>query len=148
LALAVVFLPMAWKTLIDSQSNLQRAKPNQLFQNASAWLVENTPAGERVFQTDWDDFPRLFFYNTHNTYLVGLDPTYMQFYDADLYAVWVDITRGRVENPSQIIEENFGAEYILSDLTHRGFLTQATDDVRLQEVYRDSESVIFQVVDH
>jgi hypothetical protein len=147
LALAVVFLPMAWKTLVDSQSSLQRAKPNQLFQGASAWLVENTPVGARVFQTDWDDFPRLFFYNTHNTYLIGLDPTYMQFYDADLYAVWVDITRGRVEDPSRIVEENFNAEYILSDLTHRGFLAQAADDLRLQEVYRDAESVIFQVID-
>jgi hypothetical protein len=147
LILAAVLLPMTWKTLLDSQSSLQRAKPNQLFQGASAWLVANTPAGARVFQTDWDDFPRLFFYNTHNTYLIGLDPTYMQLYDADLYAVWVDITRGRVENPSQIIEENFGAEFILSDLSHRGFLTQAADDPRLQEVYRDAESVIFQVVD-
>jgi hypothetical protein len=126
LALAVVFLPMGWKTLADSQSSLQGAKPNQLFQGASAWLVENTPAGARVFQTDWDDFPRLFFYNTHNTYLVGLDPTYMQFYDADLYAVWVDITRGRVEDPSQIIEENFGAEYILSDLIHHEFLSSSS----------------------
>jgi hypothetical protein len=147
LTLAVVFLPMAWKTLVDTQSSLQRAKSNQLFQGASAWLVENTPAGARVFQTDWDDFPRLFFYNTHNTYLIGLDPTYMQFYDANLYAVWVDITRGRVENPSSIIKENFGAEFILSDLTHRGFLGQAADDPRLQEVYRDAESVIFQVID-
>ena len=147
LALVVVFLPIAWKTLLDSQSSLQRAKPNELFQGASAWLVENSPAGARIFQTDWDDFPRLFFYNTHNTYLVGLDPTYMQFYDADLYAVWVDITRGRVENPSQIIEENFNAEFILSDLTHREFLGEAAVDPRLQEVYRDDESVIFQVVD-
>ena len=147
LALAVIFLPMGWKTLADSRSSLQNAKSNQFFEGASAWLVDNTPAGARVFQTDWDDFPRLFFYNTHNTYLVGLDPTYMQLYDADLYAAWVDITRGRVEDPSRIIEENFGAEYILSDLTHRGFLTRAADDVRLREVYRDAESVIFQVVD-
>jgi hypothetical protein len=147
LVLVVIMLPMAWKTLVDSQSSLQNAKPNQLFQGASAWLVENTPAGARVFQTDWDDFPRLFFYNTHNTYLVGLDPTYMQIYDADLYAVWVDITRGRVENPSRIIEDNFGADYILSDLSKRGFLGQAADDVRLQEVYRDAEAVIFQVID-
>jgi hypothetical protein len=71
----------------------------------------------------------------------------MQFYDADLYAVWVDITRGLVEKPSRIIEENFGAEFILSDLTHRGFLEQAADDPRLKEVYRDGESVIFQVID-
>jgi hypothetical protein len=142
-----LLLPMGWKTIRDSQSSLQGSKPNTLYQGASAWLIENTPPGARVFQTDWDDFPRLFFYNTHNTYLVGLDPTYMQLYDADLYAVWVDITRGRVANPAQIIEANFGASFILSDLQHEGFLNQADRDPRLESVYRDGEAVIFQVID-
>jgi hypothetical protein len=145
--MVLILLPMGWKTVRDSQDSLRGSKPNQLYQGASAWLVDHTPAGERVFQTDWDDFPRLFFYNTHNTYLVGLDPTYMQFYNPYLYDQWVDITRGRVENPSQTIAENFGATYILSDLTKDGFLNQAERDPRLQEVYRDDEAVIFQVVE-
>jgi len=147
LILLVFSLPMGWKTIQDSQQNVQDSKPYQLYEAASEWLKDNTPAGERVFQTDWDDFPRLFFYNTHNTYLVGLDPTYMQIYDADLYAVWVDITRGRVENPSNIIEANFGASIILSDLLHESFIRQAANDPRLQEVYRDEDAVIFQIVD-
>ena len=145
--LLVFLLPMGWKTLRDSQESVQSSKPYQLFEGASDWLIKNTPAGERVFQTDWDDFPRLFFYNTHNTYLVGLDPTYMQIYDPDLYSVWVDITRGRIENPSTIIEKNFGASYILSDLQHERFIRQADNDPQLQEVYRDADAVIFQVVD-
>lgn len=139
--------PAVWMTFKDSKSSLQSSKPHQLYAGASAWLEANTPAGERIFQTDWDDFPRLFFYNTHNTYLVGLDPTYMQLYDADLYAVWVDITRGRVENPSAIITENFGARYVLSDLLHDGFLNQAERDPRLAEVYRDADAVILQIMD-
>lgn len=38
-----------------------------------------------VFQTNWDDFPRLFFYNSASVYTAGLDPTYLQLYDAELY---------------------------------------------------------------
>jgi hypothetical protein len=142
-----ILVPGVWMTFQGSKSSLQGIKPFQLYAGASAWLEANTPAGERVFQTDWDDFPRLFFYNTHNTYLVGLDPTYMQFYDADLYAVWVDITRGRIENPSKSILENFGARFVLSDLLHNGFLNQAERDPRLVEVYRDAEAVVFQITD-
>jgi len=133
-------IPAAQERIIDS-------KPHTLYEGASAWLAQNTPAGERVFQTDWDDFQRLFFYNTHNTDLAGLDPTYLQLYDRDLYDLWVDITRGRVEKPSQAILESFSAHYIHTDLNHGNFLRQAASDPGLVEVYRDDQAVIFQVVE-
>lgn len=124
---------------------IDRSKPYALYAGASAWLVENTLAGERVFQTDWDDFPRLFFYNTHNTYLIGLDPTYMQLYDPTLYARWVEITQGDVDNPSQIIADEFGSTYVHTDLNHRDFLRVAQNDPGLIEIYRDDQAVLFRV---
>ncbi|CAG1008080.1 hypothetical protein ANAEL_03621 [Anaerolineales bacterium] len=133
-------IPVAQERIIDS-------KPYTLYEGASNWLVKNTPSGELVFQTDWDDFQRLFFYNTHNTYLAGLDPTYLQLYDGDLYDLWVDITRGRVEQPSKIILERFSARYVHTDLKHGNFLREAADDPGLIEVYRDEQAVIFQVAE-
>jgi hypothetical protein len=146
LAAVIMLFVGVWWNGTASISGLQGLKPHQLYQGASGWLEANTPAGERVFQTDWDDFPRLFFYNTHNTYLVGLDPTYLQFYDPELYDLWVEITRGRIESPAQSIMVDFGARYVLSDLEHGGFLKQADRDPGLIEVYRDDEAVIFEVV--
>jgi hypothetical protein len=122
------------------------SKPYGLYANASLWLEKNTPAQSRVFQTDWDDFPRLFYYNTHNTYLIGLDPTYLQLYDARLYDLWVKITQGDVENPSQVIATAFDSQYIHTDLNHRDFLQVAARDPGLQEVYRDDQAVIFKVI--
>jgi hypothetical protein len=135
------------KTIPATQGRVAGSKPYDLYEGASAWLVQNTPAGERVFQTDWDDFPRLFFYNTHNTYLVGLDPTYFQLYDRDLYDLWVKITRGEVAQPSRIILSRFSARYIHTDLNHNNFLRQATNDPGLAEVYRDGQAVIFEVLE-
>ncbi|MEP7134930.1 MAG: hypothetical protein ABI904_08355 [Chloroflexota bacterium] len=129
-----------------ARAALDSSKPYTLYADASAWLEKNTPAGARVFQTDWDDFPRLFFYNTHNTYLIGLDPTYMQLYDADLYNLWVKITQGNVENPSKIIADTFGAHWIHTDLSHQSFLSVAAKDPGLKEVFRDDQAVIFEVV--
>ncbi|MGC9335754.1 MAG: hypothetical protein ACP5JJ_16530, partial [Anaerolineae bacterium] len=146
LVMVAILLPCGWITFQGSRESLQGSKPRELYAGASAWLAANTPAGERVFQTDWDDFTRLFFYNTHNTYLVGLDPTYMQLYDADLYDVWVDITRGRVEDPSQMIEDHFGARYVVSDLLHEDFLRRAEEDPDMTEAYRDEDAVIYQIV--
>ena len=144
LSLAVV-VSIAW-TIPPAREALDRSKPYDLYAGASAWLMENTSKGERVFQTDWDDFPRLFFYNTHNTYLIGLDPTYMQLYDPALYDTWVKVTKGNVENPSQVIAERFEARYVHTDLNHGGFLRAAQNDPGLKEVYRDGQAVVFEVL--
>lgn len=127
------------------EESFSGVKPAERFERASAWLEAHTPAGERVFHTDWDDFTWLFFHNTHNTYLTGLDPTYMQIYDAELYASWVDVTRGRVSEPSGVIAGTFGARYVISDLDHEAFIEAASDDPRMIEVYRDEYAVIFQI---
>ncbi len=133
-------------TLSPARAAVDGAKPYGLYANASLWLEKNTPAGSRIFQTDWDDFPRLFYYNTHNTYLIGLDPTYLQLYDAGLYDLWVDITQGDVETPSLVIATTFGSRYIHTDLNHGDFLQVAAADPGLKEVYRDDQAVIFEVI--
>jgi len=129
----------------NAQISITGSKPYGLYAGASAWLEKNTPLGARVFQTDWDDFPRLFFYNTHNTYLVGLDPTYFQLANPGLYDLWEKVTQGKVENLSGLIPARFGAVYIQSDLKHESFLSVAEKDNGLKEVYRDDQSVIFQI---
>ncbi|GAB4548785.1 MAG: hypothetical protein Kow0063_43700 [Anaerolineae bacterium] len=138
--------PAIWLNLNASRESLENSKPYQRYAQAAAWLATNTPDGARVFQTDWDDFTRLFFYNTHNTYTLGLDPTYMQLYDPELYDLWVDISKGRVERPAPAISGKFGASYILTDLKHDDFLDEAGDDPGLVEVFRDDYAAVFQVV--
>lgn len=129
-------------SLVES---MRDSKPYTLYAGVSKWLEDNTPPGERIFQTDWDDFPRLFYYNIHNTYTVGLDPTYMQLYSPELYSIWVQITQGEIENPSEVIRERFGARYIHTDLLHGDFIRAARDDPNLVEVYRDQQAIIFAI---
>jgi len=145
IAIIAILIPGVWITLQSAQTSIQKSKPFQTYADSSAWLATNTPPGSRVFQTDWDDFPRLFFYNTSNTYLIGLDPTYMLYYNEELYNTWVNITRGQIDNPSALIAGNFGSQYVLSDLKHKNFLKVAADDPGLVEVYRSEDSVVFQV---
>ncbi len=135
---ALQMLPQARASVISS-------KPYDLYARASAWLAQNTPEGARVFQTDWDDFPRLFFYNTHNTYLIGLDPTYFQLVDDALYYQWVDITDGKVANPSTLIRERFDSSYVLTDLEHASFIHRADRDPQMRKVYADDQTIVYQV---
>jgi len=145
--LAILVSASIAKSVPAAQDAIAKSKPYGLYADASAWLEDNTTAGSRVFQTDWDDFPRLFFHNTHNTYLVGLDPTYMQLYDPALYDLWVDITQGDVDHPSQIILHTFGSHYVHTDLNHRDFLQAAGEDPGLKMVYTDDQSAIFEVIE-
>jgi len=134
-----------WFNLGASIESARGSKPAQRFQAASAWLENHTPAGARIFQTDWDDFPRLFFYNTHNSYTAGLDPTYLQLQDPELYDLWVDLTRGTSADLSAAIATSFGAAYVLTDLEHARFLRAAKEDPELTELYRDEYAVVFAV---
>ncbi len=144
--LAFAFILSAFTALPAAQKSVRKSKPYNLYADASAWLENNSAKGDRVFQTDWDDFPRLFYYNTHNTYLVGLDPTYMQLYDQESYDLWVLITRGEVQQPSQFIANHFHSRYVHSDLKHGKFLRKAEQDPGLREAYRDDQAVIFEVI--
>jgi intracellular septation protein A len=129
----------------QGRAAVARSEAPDYYAQAALWLANNVPAEEMIFQTDWDDFPRLFFYNSQHRYLVGLDPTYLELADPDLFAEWVEITRGRISTPSAIIESRFGARYIFSDLDHRAFLREAAADPRIVELYRDDYAVILEI---
>lgn len=146
LLLSVAVVVSIARSIPRAREAIGNSKPYDLYAGASQWLEANTPAGSRVFQTDWDDFPRLFYYNTHNTYLIGLDPTYMQTYDPDLYDLWVLITQGKVDDPSQFIAGKFGSQYVHTDLNHENFIKVAGKDPGLKEVYRDDQAVLYEVV--
>jgi len=143
LALILAF-PLT-RSILRAREALASSTPRDTYAEAATWLAESAPPGSLVFQTDWDDFPRLFFYNTSQVYTIGLDVTYMQLYSADLYDEWVDITRGRVEQPGRVIASRFGAAYVFSDLEHEDFMREAQNDPALREVYRDDDAVIYEV---
>jgi hypothetical protein len=146
LVMVLILVPAIGHNIKAERENLTGSTPYQRYADASIWLKTNTPPGSRVFQTDWDDFSRLFHYNTHNTYTLGLDPTYMHRHDAQLYELWRDTTNGW-GNIGQAIRHDFGAQYVITDLKHYGFLDKADYDPYLKEVYRDQYAVIFQVLD-
>jgi hypothetical protein len=115
------------------------------FETAAPWLAQNSEPGELIFHTDWDDFPELFFYNTHNTYIVGLDPTYMYLERPQQYLRWRRITRGAVDRPSRAIREEFGARWVITDRTHAEFIVKALGDPDMQVAFQAPGAVVFRV---
>ena len=111
------------------------------------WIRANVPRGEMIFNTDWDDFPKLFFYDTDHRYISGLDPTYLLHENPELSELYKRITLGDEENPGPIIRNRFGARYVFTDNEHEDFYAQALDSGWFDEVYADQNCTVLRIRD-
>ncbi|HEX8145101.1 MAG TPA: hypothetical protein VF553_21225 [Pyrinomonadaceae bacterium] len=113
------------------------------------WVRSNVPAGEMVFNTDWDDFPKMFFYDTTHTYASGLDPTYLLDKNPELSKLYEDITLGKIKDAAPIIRDRFGAHYVFSDNedVHNDFYFNAKESGWFDIVYEDTECTVLRIRD-
>lgn len=145
LLLVGLLLPASY-TVRQTQTAVAANLPADHYRAALLWLDAYSQPGSTVFQTDWDDFPRLFFYAPSHHYTVGLDPTYLSLQDLGLYQQWVQITQGQARPLSRLIQQQFDADYVFTDRKHTAFLEEAAHDPGLQQIYSDDTAVIFAVL--
>jgi hypothetical protein len=115
------------------------------YRGASEWIAANTPPGSMIFNTNWDKFPMLFHYNPNNTYIVGLDPTYMYDRDPELWKVYAAITLGEEENPAPLIRDRFGSEYVVTENAQSDFMQVCDDSGDFEKVYEDKFAAVLRV---
>lgn len=143
------------------------------YQRAATWLADNTPSQSIVFQSNWDSFPALFFYNTHNYYLLGLDQSFMYEYNQELFWKWYNLVNCGVItiNPKvcdsllasgqdlekfekitttqeiyKLIKNNFHSNYIFADTEYKNFIGRLEEDKELfQERYQDAFVKVFEL---
>jgi hypothetical protein len=119
----------------------------ETYQKGMEWIKKNVPPGQTIFNTDWDDFPKMFFYDTTHAYVSGLDPSYLYKQNPELSQLYVDITLGkdRSEDPyfwdniGLIIRDKFKAEYVFSDDGHADFYAKAMESGWFDKVYPTKE---------
>jgi len=119
------------------------------YRGAAEFLLKHAEPRTVVFNTDWDDFPYLFFFNSRNYYVLGLDQLYMARYDADLFQLWRDISTGKQANPSRAIREKFGARYAVVDAAGQqrmAFMVRASFDENMRQVYQDRYCVVYEIL--
>ena len=115
------------------------------YQEASEWLQENTSYGSIVVHSDWDDWPMLFYHNTHNRYIIGLDPTFMYNYDTQLYDDWAALTAyGKADNVVELIGQRLHGEYVLIEKDHAAMHGLFSTNIYFRLVYEDDEVWVFQ----
>ncbi len=144
--------------------------------SAMDFLHNESRPGDLVFTDDWDIFPVYFYYNSHNHYIVGMDPKFTHARRPDLWERYVKITRGQIPLDVQVaargeadsgktqklhisledIRDHFGANYVVTDRDHKslaGKLAAATDFAELMyptssyAESRDAPYLVFRILE-
>lgn len=126
---------------------------NDRYSRAMEWATatdpqgkENIPAGERIFNANWDDFPKLFFYNQKHSYAYGLDPNYLYSQNPELYKLLLDITSGKTDEAGPLIRERFGANYVFVDAKeNEQMIAKLLDSGWGEIIYEDDEARLLRI---
>ena len=135
--------------------NITSNEPGDKYRRAMQWATgldesgaDNIPKGELIFNCTWDDFPKLFFYNTKHRYVYGLDPNYLYSENPELYKLLKDLTEGKIDDPAPMIREKFGARYIFADAKENtDMIAKALESGWVETIYEDDEARLLKIRD-
>jgi hypothetical protein len=134
-------------SLRTTVKDIASSEPHDYYRAGAEWMRANVPPGQIIFNTDWDDFPRLFYFDPNHSYVSGLDPTYLYDKDPALSRLYDRITLGEQEDPAPLIRDRFGARYVFSDNDHDKFFTNAIESGWVEIVYEDTDCTIMHIRD-
>lgn len=133
--------------------NIRTNEPGDKYRKAMEFATgldstgaDNIPKGEIIFNCTWDDFPKLFFYNTKHRYVYGLDPNYLYSENPELYTTLKDLTEGKIDDPAPVIRDKFGANYIFADAKENtDMIAKALESGWVETIYEDDEARLFKI---
>jgi hypothetical protein len=129
-------------------TTLQGNEANDKYKRATDWAKANIPEGERIFNCNWDDFPKLFFFDTKHTYVYGLDPNYLYSENPELSKLIPDITSGKITEAAPIIREKFGSRYIFTDIKeNEDMVAKCLESGWCETAYEDDEAIYLKIRD-
>jgi len=129
-------------------STLQGNEANDKYKRATDWAKANIPEGERIFNCNWDDFPKLFFFDTKHAYVYGLDPNYLYSENPELSKLIPDLTSGKIEDPAPVIREKFGSRYIFTDAKeNEDMIAKCLESGWCEIAYEDDEAIYVKIRD-
>lgn len=126
-----------------SKNTIRNSWSQEKYKAGALWLKKNTP-GSIIYLSDWDDFPELFFFNSKNKYLIGLDPAFLYIYSEPIYQKWNEINSGTIkQDPYPLFKKMFKTPFIFTDLHHGPLIKLLNDHPRISLKYKDAHCRIY-----
>jgi hypothetical protein len=129
-------------------SDIRSNEPNEKYKRAMDWANQNIPEGERIFNANWDDFPKMFYYDRKHSYVYGLDPNYLYSKNPELYKELGEITGGKMDEAAPVIRDKFGARYVMTDAKeNEDMVAKLLDSGWAEMIYEDDEARFLKIRD-
>ncbi len=129
-------------------SDIRGNEANDKYSRAMAWANQNIPEGERIFNCNWDDFPKMFFFDRKHSYVYGLDPNYLYSKNPELYRKLTDITSGKLEVAGPVIINDFGSHWVMTDAReNEDMVAKLLENGWAEMAYEDDEARILRIRD-
>src|SRR5678815_3907456 len=144
---AVVLTVFTLFNVYATKQEISQSEPHDFYRKGAEWMRTHVPPGQLIFNTDWDDFPRLFYFDPSHYYVSGLDPSYLYDKNPELSRLYESITLGHEEDPGPLIRDRFGARWVFSDNTHHDFFEHARSSGWFDIVYEDADCTIMYIRD-
>lgn len=156
LGLVVVLLIAALVyNLRTTRTNIVMAsKGANHYQAATDWMRGNIPPDALIYDVNWSDFPKLFFYDTSHRYVSGLDPIYLLDQHPEISQLTDRLSMRAEKDPAAAIWTQFaaidpsGAQYIFVGSYPAppppDWFNYMMAAGNFAVIYRDSECVILQ----
>jgi hypothetical protein len=107
---ALLLASIALYNVHYARTTLRHVTPDpDRYQAGAEWLRQNVPLGALIYDLNWGDFPKLFFYDDTHTYVSGLDPLYLQDEHPDLEELNTRLSRRGEDHPAASIRAHFNA---------------------------------------
>ncbi|MGH7887383.1 MAG: hypothetical protein ACREPG_05935, partial [Candidatus Binatia bacterium] len=128
---------------------------------AAQWLEANSRPGDIVFNARWEYFSELFFWNSKNRYVGGMDPIFQYAFDPELYRAGLSVGTARSSllcatgncpetigaDGYQVVKEKFKARYVfLLKQADANLYFQLLNDKRFELKKQDEGAAVFEVL--
>lgn len=112
------------------------------YKGAAQAIANASNVGDIVLDTQWDQFPQLWYWDSKNYYMVGMDPTFLFIQDPDKYWAWRKIADDRPED-----WDNVGATYdLIKNKLHSSFVFVEVSRNPNIKVFLDQNHALFEVI--
>ena len=155
---AAVLLLLCAFNVSGTWRGVRKAPDPEHFRGVSQFLAANRP-GTLVFNTQWEQYQFLYFWNSANTYLIGIDPSFLYYRDRPRYFLWehisndeiatcpaVKCTPGNSRDIPSTVAADFGARTILTAHETNPRVEQALRSAHIPEIYHDQWCSLFEVL--
>jgi hypothetical protein len=137
---------------------VQEAPSLARYRGAAEYLRVNAP-GALVANTQWNDYQLLFFLNSRNRYVIGIEPTFTYLEDPRKYWLWFHISEdepGTCDHETcadadrtdivAAVRQDLGAQYVLADHDANPRLDRILrGTANVTEVYRDAAFSVYRI---